>query len=72
MAIGSLAEPVEPTESFDAEKPRLFDRMMRRIDELTRAQQENELRRQIIDKLMAAQHSPDDEVQSDNETDQEK
>ena len=71
MALGSLAEHGDPTESLDAENPRLFDRFMRRIDELTRAAQENEIRRQIIDKVMDAQHSPDTEVQSGNETNQE-
>ena len=51
-ALGALTETVEQTESFDTENPRLFDRFMRQIDVLKKAQRENELRRQIIDRLM--------------------
>ena len=71
LALGSLAGTVEPTAGVDAENPRLFDRFTRVIDRLKRAEQENELRRQIIDRLMDARHSPDNEVRSGNETDEE-
>lgn len=68
VALGALEEPVDQTESIGADNPRLFDRWMKQINVLKRAQQENELRRQIIDRLMDAQRTSENALPFGNDT----